>query len=132
AITDDFSLHYLGDVLDRTAQVEAETGWHRQGSDADSVQARVQVAHLAELLGRHRFVWGAEGVRDSAANSSRWYGGAFAEDPWSPVQNLVLDGGVRLEGDELIGKTGLPSRVRATWAFSGRGVSRAYAVVGRL
>jgi len=131
AISDDFSLHYLGDLLDRTAQVEAMTGWHRQGSEADSLQARVQVAHLAELLGRHRFAWGVEGVRDSAGNSSRWYGGAFAEDTWSPVQTLFLDGGVRLERDELVGKTDFLPRVGVAWDFSGRGVSRAYAFVGR-
>jgi outer membrane receptor protein involved in Fe transport len=131
AIADDFSLHYLGDLLDRTAQVEAVTGWHRQGSAVDSVQARVQVAHLAELFGRHRFAWGAEGVRDSATNSSRWYGGAFAEDTWSPMQNLFLDGGVRLERDELVEKTDLLPRAGVAWDFSGRGVSRAYAFVGR-
>jgi Carboxypeptidase regulatory-like domain/TonB dependent receptor len=131
AISDDFSVHYLGDLLDRTAQVEAVTAWHRQRSDAESLQARVQVAHLAELAGRHRFAWGAEGVRDSAGISSRWYGGAFAEDAWSPVQSLFIDAGVRLERDELVDNVDVLPRVGVAWDFSGRGASRAYAFVGR-
>src|SRR5207245_1519758 len=83
-------------------------------------------------LGRHRFAWGVEGVRDSAGNSSRWYGGAFAEDTWSPVQTLFLDGGVRLERDELVGKTDFLPRVGVAWDFSGRGVARAYAFLRRV
>jgi outer membrane receptor protein involved in Fe transport len=131
AISDDFSLRYLGDVLDRTAEVEALAGWHRQGSDADSVQGRIQVAHFAELLGRHRFAWGAEGARDSTAAASRWYGGAFVQDTWSPVHDLFLEAGARLERDGMIGATDFSPRAGIAWDFSGRGVSRAYAFVGR-
>jgi len=131
AVSDDFSVRYLGDVLDRTAEVEAVAGWHRQGSDADSVQARVQVAHLGELLGRHRIAWGAEGVRDSTATASRWYGGAFAQDTWSPVHDIFVEAGVRLERDGLAESTDVLPRAGIAWDFSGRGVSRAYAFVGR-
>jgi hypothetical protein len=131
AISDDFSLRYFAAILDHTAEVEALAGWHRQGSDADSLQGRVQVAQFAELLGRHRFAWGVEGVRDSAAALSRWYGGAFVEDAWSPVHDLFFDAGLRLERDSMIGETNLSPRVGIAWDFSGRGISRAYAFVGR-
>jgi hypothetical protein len=89
------------------------------------------VAQFAELLGRHRFAWGAEGARDSAAALSRWYGGAFVQDTWSPLHDLFLEAGVHLERDSMIGSTDLSPRAGIAWDFSGRGVSRAYAFVGR-
>src|SRR5204863_3988051 len=120
---------YLGDVLDRTAEVEAVAGWHRQGSDADSVQARVHVAHLGELLGRHRIAWGAEGVRDSTATASRWYGGAFAQDTWSPVHDIFVEAGVCLERDGLAASTDVLLRAVIARVFSGLSVSLASALV---
>jgi len=131
ALSDDFSVRYLGDLLDRTSQVEATAGWHREGSNAASLQARLQVAHLVELLGRHRIAWGGETAHDTAGDASRWYGGAFAQDTWSPVRDLFLEAGVRIERDGFAQATDVLPRAAVAWDFSGRGVSRAYAFVGR-
>lgn len=131
AITDDFSVRYRGHLFDRAAQVEAIAAWHRQGSDADSLQARIQVAHPAELLGRHRLAWGLEGSRDSAADASRWYGAVFLQDNWSPWTNVFLQEGLRLERDGQAKSTDLLPRFGIVWDFSGQGTARAYAFAGQ-
>jgi hypothetical protein len=131
AISDDVSLRYLGHAFDRAASVEAIAGWHREGSAADSFQARVQVAHGAELFGRHHLAYGVEAVRDAAGSASRWYGAAFAQDTWSPVRDVFLQEGLRVERDQQADSTDLLPRFGVAWDFSGRGVSRAYAFVGR-
>src|SRR5919204_564883 len=94
-------------------------------------RAAGRVALLAGLLGGPRLSWGAEGVRDSMAATSRWYGAAFAQDTWSPLHDLFLEAGLRLERDGLLEKTDLLPRAGFAWDFSGRGVARAYAFVGR-
>jgi Carboxypeptidase regulatory-like domain/TonB dependent receptor len=131
AISDDVSFRYLGNLLDRTSQVEATAGWHREGSEAGSLQARLQISHLLELLGRHRLAWGGETARDTAGDASRWYGAAFAQDTWSPVRDLFLEAGLRIERDSVAEATDLLPRAALAWDFSGRGTSRAYAFVGR-
>src|SRR5439155_640976 len=97
---------------------------------------------------RYNLAGGAE-LGGPLARNSLWFYGGFApvlmatrsgvlteyqyigKLTWRPVRNLFLDGGVRLERDDLIGKTDFLPRVGVAWDFSGRGVSRAYAFVGR-
>ena len=131
AITDDFSVRYRGHLFDRAAQVEAIAGWHHQDSGVDSLQARVQVTHPAELLGRHRLSYGLEASKDAAGDESRWYGAAFLQDTWSPWTDVFLTEGLRLEHDQQADSTDLLPRFGMTWDFSGRGTARAYAFFGQ-
>src|SRR2546422_2580941 len=110
AITDDLSLRYLGNLIDRTAQVEALAAWHHQGGSADSLQGRVQVSQSAELLGRHHLAYGVEASHDSAGADKRWFGAAFLQDVWSPVANVFLQEGLRLERDQQAASTDLLPR----------------------
>jgi carboxypeptidase family protein len=131
AISDDVSLRYLGHLSDYGAEVEAIAGWHHEGPAADSLQARARLAHLAEFFGKHRLTYGIETARDAAGDAKRWYGAAFAQDTWSPVGDVFLEGGLRVERDDLADATDMLPRVGIAWDFSGRGVSRAYAFFGR-
>jgi hypothetical protein len=130
AISDDVSFRYLGHLLDG-AKVEAVAGWHREGSAADSLQARLHITHLADLFGRHHLAYGLETARDASGSATRWYGAAFVQDTWSPLRDVFVQEGLRLERDEVADATDLLPRVAVSWDFSGRGVSRAYVFFGR-
>ena len=131
ALNDDVLVRYLGHLFGDAAQVEGLAGWHRGGHNTNSLQARLQIAHVAEFYGRHRPVYGVEGARDEAADVNRWYGAAFVQDTWSPVDDVFLHAGLRAERDGQVDRTDLLPRAGITWDFSGRGVSRAYVFFGR-
>ena len=130
AISDDFALRYLGNVLDRKAQVEAIAGWSHHGS-ADSVQARAAIAQRADLLGRHRFAYGIDSAHETAPGLGRWLLAGFAQDTWSPIDDLSLEAGVRVDHRGAPAATEVLPRASVAWDFSGTGAARAYAFYGR-
>ena len=129
AISDDFSIRYLGNVGDRAAQVDAVLGWSHQ-SDSDSVQGKVTVVHRAELLGRHRIAYGFDGAHESVSGAARWAGAGFMQDTWSPIEDWSLEAGLLVDREDSTATEVLP-RVGLAWDFSGAGTSRAYAFYGR-
>jgi len=130
AISDDFALRYLGNVFDRSAQVEAITGWSHHGS-SDSVQARATVSHRAELFGRHRVAYGVDTSRETAPARARWILGGFLQDTWSPAETLSLEAGLRIDRQDAPSATELLPRASIAWDFSGTGAARAWGFYGR-
>ncbi|MGZ6123690.1 MAG: carboxypeptidase regulatory-like domain-containing protein [Myxococcales bacterium] len=129
AISDDFSLRYLGNVADR-AQVEAVAGWSHQ-SQSDSVQARVNVVQRADFFGRHRFAYGFDSAHESAAGEGRWAIAGFLQDTWSPIDGWSFEGGLQVDHEEAPSANEVLPRLGVSWDFSGEGTSRAYAFFGR-
>ena len=130
AISDDFALRYLGNVLDRRAQVEAIAGWSHHAA-SDSVQARASVMQRGDLFGRHRFAYGVDMARETAPSAARWLLAGFAEDTWSPIEDVFIDAGVRVDRQDRPAATEVLPRASLSWDFSGAGTSRAYAFYGR-
>jgi hypothetical protein len=132
AISDDFSLHYRGDVGDHAAEVEAVAGWSHQPA-ADSVQGKVAVAQRADFFGRHRFLYGFDGARETAkgAVTQRWGAAWFLQDTWSPVDEWFVEAGLQVDREAAPEQTEVLPRVGVSWDFSGGGTSRAYAFYGR-
>jgi hypothetical protein len=129
AISDDFSVRYLGNVGDRAAQVDAVLGWSHQ-SDSDSVQGKVTVVQRADLVGRHRIAYGFDGAHESASGAARWAGAGFLQDTWSPIEDWSIEAGLLVDREDDTATEVLP-RVGLAWDFSGAGTSRAYAFYGR-
>ncbi len=130
AVSDDFALRYLGNVFDRKAQVEAIAGWSHHGS-SDSVQARAAVSQGADLFGRHRFSWGADTAHDSEQAEARWTVAGFVRDTWSPIEELFLDAGLRVDHQSSPSRTEALPRAAVSWDFGGTGASRLWASYGR-
>ena len=129
AISDDFSLRYLGNIGDRAAQVDALAGWSHQ-ADSDSVQGKVTIVQRAEFFGRHRIAYGLDGAHESAVGTTRWALLGFLQDTWSPAEEWSIEGGLQLDDEHGIATEVLP-RLAVAWDFSGAGTSRAYAFYGR-
>src|SRR5581483_2110214 len=130
AISDDFSIHYLGNVGDRVAQVEAIAGWSHQAA-SDSVQGKVAVVQRAELFGRHRFAYGIDSARETAGTTSRFGFAGFLQDSWSPVENWFVEGGAQIDHENAPDQTEVLPRLGLSWDFTGAGSGRVYGFYGR-
>lgn len=130
AISDDFSIHYLGNVADRAAQVEAIAGWSHQAA-SDTVQGKVAVAQRADFFGRHRFAYGFDSARETAGTAARWAIAGFLQDTWSPVEDWSIEAGMQVDHEGAPAQTEVLPRLGISWDFSGAGTSRAYAFYGR-
>lgn len=111
------SLRYLGRLFDRSLDVEATAAYER----SQEVEGRLKLTNRFQLAGHHELRYGADGTR------SLW--GAFAQDTWHLLDTVFLEEGVRVDREP--GATMVMTRIGASWDFTGRGLSKAYAFYGR-
>jgi len=66
----------------------------------------------------------------SSFSENDWDAAAYIEDRWSPVSRLLLEPGIRLEYDSLIGKTNVSPRFSSTLALTADGQTKLSAGIG--
>lgn len=85
---------------------------------------------LAQAAGHHFVKAGGDLSRNSRGDGLY---AAFAQDRWAVLDLFVVDAGLRYEGQDFLGqqRAELLPRLGASWDFTGRGLSRLHAGVGR-
>jgi hypothetical protein len=67
---------------------------------------------------------------NSSFSENDWDAAGFIQDRWSPVDRLLLEPGLRLEYDSLIGKMNISPRLSSTFALTADGQTKLSAGIG--
>jgi hypothetical protein len=125
--SNNLSLRYTGKLAG--VLLEGSGGVHRT-PEGDRLQGAVSAGTFAQLAGHHLVKIGADVSRQKSGEGTLL--AAFAQDGWAVLDAVFLDAGVRYEAQHgPADRSFILPRLGLSYDFTGRGLSRIYAGIGR-
>jgi hypothetical protein len=127
--SNNLSLRYSGKLAG--VLLEGSGGVHHLPDD-DRLQGAVSAGTFAQLAGHHLAKIGADVSRQTLKGGEGTLFAAFAQDGWAVLDAVFLDAGVRYEAQHgAADRSFILPRLGLSYDFTGRGLSRIYAGIGR-
>lgn len=125
--SNNLSLRYSGELAG--VLLEGSGGLHHM-SEGDRLQGAVSAGSFAQLAGHHLAKIGADVSRQTSGEGTLF--AAFAQDGWAVLDAVFLDAGVRYEAQHgAADRSFILPRLGLSYDFTGRGLSRIFAGIGR-